>query len=116
MRITREQFARLGTIQYEGFLRRLVADLEKKGLASYQCSVHDLLEDAIASGLSTEEAVSIYVECILKLKRSHFDVGKVKKVIASEDLDRDHKLIALKMMVFQVEHPTAKRRGPHACG
>jgi 2-oxo-4-hydroxy-4-carboxy--5-ureidoimidazoline (OHCU) decarboxylase len=97
----------------EDFVSSLTAEFRANGWVEERAIVHAHVEKAYAYGLDTGEAIGLYVECAMRLERTGFDMDRLEKLIAHPDLDRDHKLIALRMVASEVERG-AMKRGPHA--
>ncbi|WP_437762452.1 hypothetical protein WMF27_46270 [Sorangium sp. So ce281] len=108
MKISSQQVAMMREAMLRQFLSRMIEDLARDGCFIDEENARIRTEEAMSFGLVDEESVRMYVDCCLRLERRGFDVVKLQRVAGAADLDRDHKLIALRMLVDRIEGRSKK--------
>lgn len=102
MKISKRTFNEMAAPRREEAAGRVHALLAERGTEVAPEVVGRHVARAQAYGIHDEKELTVYVECVLTIEKSGFDMRKVERLMSDEQLSRDHKLIPLRMLADSV--------------
>jgi len=98
---------RMADIKYQ----EIASNINKRMNITDTELILDYIEEARSYGIHDEKEITVYVESVYKLKKSDYDMNKIRRLMQNQDSSHDHKLIPIRLLVDILERKSF--HGPH---
>lgn len=102
MKISKFSLNIISELKHEELALKVHAILNERGCLAELETVRFYAAQARSYDIHDEREITVYIESILKIKKSGYDISRIEKLMSNRELSRDHKLIPLRMLADSV--------------